>query len=608
MSIAWRHFYFALLTCLLILTFSSKPAFAAENFITDYNVSYSVLENENTRSLFNVTFTNTSEQYYASSYKIQVGFENIANVKASDEGGVIAPTITKTPTGQAITLAFNKPVIGKGNKLNFSLSFDTPDIAQKNGSIWEINIPGITNQHDFASFNVDVRVPQDFGRPTYIKPKQLDDSLYFTKSQLENSGISIAFGNKQVYAFHLSYHMQNNNIFPIRTEIALPPTTNYQEVYIEDIQPRPTNVYLDKDGNWLAEYTLLPSQKKDVIVNGNASISLIPQPVVLTAQQHREYTKERPYWQVSNDEIKKLASSLRTPEAIYEYVTHYLTYDFSRVATNQPRLGAVQVLKTPSSAVCREFTDLFITIARAANIPAREVNGYAYTENAKQRPLSLIKDILHSWPEYYDLEKETWVMIDPTWGNTTGGVDYFTILDFDHLTFVKKGIESDYPIPAGGYKLPGDEKKKDIQITFSDRFPVKAQKIDVIPNFDKHSLSGIPIRGEIITKNVSGAILGPLQIKILSQTLFPRSQILFTDSIPPFGFITSPVTFEKTPILTNTVHKITIALPNKQFVQSINVSPLYITKEMAIGGLFIVLFTIIIFIIARKAWRLRFSR
>ncbi len=30
-------------------------------------------------------------------------------------------------------------------------------------------------------------------------------------------------------------------------------------------------------------------------------------------------------------------------------------------------------------------------------------------------------------------------MIDPTWGATTGGVDYFETLDFDHFAFVVKG-------------------------------------------------------------------------------------------------------------------------------------------------------------------------
>src|SRR5205085_322452 len=146
------------------------------------------------------------------------------------------------------------------------------------------------------------------------------------------------------------------------------------------------------------------------------------------------------YWQTNDPAIKALGQELKTPKDIYEYVVKTLSYDFTRVTDDKPRLGAALALKNPTSAVCREFTDLFIAIARSAGIPAREVDGFAYTENAKQRPLSLVKDILHAWPEYYDTNKKTWVMVDPTWGSTTGGIDYFQVLDLDHFAFAIKGI------------------------------------------------------------------------------------------------------------------------------------------------------------------------
>ena len=113
-------------------------------------------------------------------------------------------------------------------------------------------------------------------------------------------------------------------------------------------------------------------------------------------------------------------------------------------------MGALSALNNPTSAVCLEFTDLFVALSRAAGIPAREIDGYAYTNNAHDRPLSLTEDVLHAWPEYYDFDKKAWIMVDPTWGNTTGGIDYFNALDFDHIAFVIKGENSGYPIPAGG--------------------------------------------------------------------------------------------------------------------------------------------------------------
>ncbi|NCC70435.1 hypothetical protein EOM09_02540, partial [bacterium] len=44
-------------------------------------------------------------------------------------------------------------------------------------------------------------------------------------------------------------------------------------------------------------------------------------------------------------------------------------------------------LNLPNSSICTDFTDLFITLARAKGIPAREVQGFAYTNNSKIKPI-----------------------------------------------------------------------------------------------------------------------------------------------------------------------------------------------------------------------------
>lgn len=207
----------------------ARPAFAS-NFATDYNVTYSVASSANTHVLMDISLTNTTNDYYASQYTIQVGFNDIQNIKASDPDGSISPSVTKTSKGETIELTFNKRVIGKGNKLNFNLSFDTNEVANSSGDVWEINIPGLSNQSDFSSFNVTVTYPNFLGKPAFIKPNLgslSGGSLYFSKSDLGSSGISIAFGKFQTYDFNLTYHLENKNLFPIKTEIALPPQTNY---------------------------------------------------------------------------------------------------------------------------------------------------------------------------------------------------------------------------------------------------------------------------------------------------------------------------------------------------------------------------------------------
>ena len=178
-----------------------------------------------------------------------------------------------------------------------------------------------------------------------------------------------------------------------------------------------------------------------------------------------ENKKPSEYWQVDDSEIKALAEKLKTPGAIYDYVVTKLSYNYDRVKPNTPRLGAKAILANPKDAICMEFTDLFIAIARAAGIPAREINGFAYTENPKLQPLSLVADVLHAWPEYWDGQKGVWIPIDPTWGSTTGGVDFFNKLDLRHFTFVIHGKDPIKPYPPGSYKL-GPNPQKDVYVSF----------------------------------------------------------------------------------------------------------------------------------------------
>ncbi len=458
----------------------------------------------------------------------------------------------------------------------FTLSFDTENIAHNNGKIWEIDIPGIKTPSDFKTFAVEVRPPSSFGKPSLVKPLQNSKSLTFDKDQLGKSGISIAFGDKQVYDFNLKYHLKNSNLFPLKTEIALPPDTNYQKVFIENINPKPSNVIIDNDGNWLAQYSLTPSQKLDISVKGNVEISLNPKSSPISDRELAEYTAPTRYWQSNDPQILKLAKKLKTADAIYEFVAKTLKYDFSRVTQNKGRLGGINVLSNPTSAACREFTDLFIALSRAAGIPAREVNGFAYTENSRERPVSLVQDILHAWPEYYDTQKKSWVMVDPTWGSTTGGVDYFDVLDFDHFTFAIKGKADNYPIPAGGYKDSSASTMKDVDILFSDKSSETSQSVDIQTSFSKPQIAGLPISVNARLANSKGSATIPQLMYVSSDNLSPKNRGFKTPAIPPFGFVENKINFDRTSFLTNKDVSFAIRYAGKNIEQKTKIIPFFL--------------------------------
>src|SRR6185369_8044788 len=221
-----------------------------------------------------------------------------------------------------------------------------------------------------------------------------------------------------------------------------------------------------------------------------------------------------------------------------------------------------------------------------------------------------IRDILHAWPEYYDKEKQTWVMVDPTWGSTTGGVDYFNVLDFDHFAFAIKGTDSDYPIPAGGYKYLDGKDSKDVRVGFAEALPSSTIDAGISTSFPGVSIAGIPIAGKITLKNTGTQELTPQQLTITSDILTPASQMLTSNTIPPFGFQTWDVTFHTASLLTKADTGFTIRfapesqLGGRAVEKLLKVAPFFLTP-WGIGGIILGILAIVLLIFAFKIRRLR---
>src|SRR3989344_5611781 len=570
----------ALIFFFAIFLFIAKGTFAQNtNFSTTYKVNYQVSADESTKVILEIELKNKTSNYFASSYEILTGFENIRSINAQDTKGPLSYEVSKENGSSLIKFDFNENAVGLGNSQKFRIEFVTDGIADHLGNIWEVNIPGVSDQASYDVFEAIVTVPQEFGEPSFIKPatnaKVSGNTLRFTKSDLGNSGISISYGDGQIYDFDLLYHLENLHIFPITREIALPSNNNYQEVRINQIIPRPIDVKIDEDGNWIAKYRLGPSEEYDVRVQGSAKVSHIPKKEVISDQQRNKYLKTDEYWETQNPEIVKLAKKLKTPENIYNFLVDNLTYDEKRVGETQIRAGAANALRDPKSAVCLEFTDLFVALARAAGIPSRAVEGYANTTNIAQRPLSAYKDVLHAWPQFYDFEKQSWIMVDPTWGNTTGGIDYFNVLDFDHFAFVVKGVDSDYPIPAGGYKSEENINDQDVNVSVGTVFEKKNPKLSAYFDFQEKYIAGIPIGGTLIVVNDSEVLSPNQSIGITSDSLTPQTQDLFLDKIPPFGKKEVQIKFAPQSFLTNRSDTIKITIGNETIDREIVIIPFY---------------------------------
>lgn len=286
--------------------------------------------------------------------------------------------------------------------------------------------------------------------------------------------ISAYFGSEQIYNLTLRYNLPNPSNTKALAQVALPPETTFQEIFYQDINPTPESIELDSDGNWIATFLLGGGSDQAVFVSAIVKTTLDKNdrvPVVKPTEKHLTKTT---FWSLDSlsSTLREEISPLNTARQIYDFVVKKLTYSTEAIEANTvpTRLGAVGALQNPDKAVCQEFSDVFIAMSRAKNIPARRLTGYAYSQNDQLRPVSLLTDTLHAWPEYFDDSRGIWVPVDPTWENTTGGIDYFSQFDLNHIVFAINGTSSETPYPAGSYKLEGQETQ-DIDIDFIDNFP-----------------------------------------------------------------------------------------------------------------------------------------
>lgn len=519
------RFVFAIATFFFFGVLFAPKVLAENEFIISYDVHYDVNDSGITKITQQISLKNQTNKYYASEYRLAVRNKEIKNVVAKDGIGELPVTVNKSDVGYEIHVTFNEKIVGSGKVLRWNLSYELPDAAKHNGSIWEVAIPGIVQSETIGNYSITLVVPRSFGDPSFLSPQPskidgADDTYQYRFDQeiVTKSGVSAIFGNVQRFSFSLTYHLANPNLVPVYSEIALPPDTAYQNVIYTDVTPHPRDVRVDEDGNYIAKYELARGQKMDVKASGVFEIKQVSKRVVvpLTDVARRKYLEPQRYWEVTNPLVLEKAKELNNPRSIYQFVTQYLTYDQDRLNGNKiERLGAVTSLSRPNNAVCMEYTDLFIALARAAGVPAREVNGFAYTSDARFRPVSLKNnaDILHSWPEYWS-EEDGWVPVDPTWGSTTGGVNYFDQMDFNHIAFAIHGYSSTMPYPAGAYKYDSNQGP-DITVQFAKDKPLGESHIEISLAIAQNLTSGLEGSGKVIVRN-SGNIAtsaGTIELK-----------------------------------------------------------------------------------------------
>ena len=531
----------------LVIFVPVKPVSAASEFTIQQTILYQFQESGHCQIIHQITMKNNFSKIYATQYSLNINSsEKIKNIKAKSQNNLQLKTSVDRSDRHLtkIVIYFEEPVTGRDKTQSFEISYLMENYAEEIGQIHRILIPKLENSDNIDQLNIKIQVPQSFGKLSFISPKnhqyqtnKQNQIITFNKAGLAEKEIMIIFGDIQALQFNLKYFLDNKNDFRQEKTIALPPDTTYQKIYLDKINPSPYNVTIDKDGNWLAHYQLEPHQPLTIEAQGEAHITADPQIALLKIDNFQTYLQPQPFWEVENDKIRQIAQNLNSPQQIYQYVIEKLDYSFERIKNEKiERKGALAILAEPEQAICSEFTDLFITLARAAGIPAREINGYAYSTNPELLPSSFYGDVLHAWPEYWHSQKKTWYQVDPTWEKTSH-INYFNKMDMTHLTLVIHGQNSQKPLPAGAYQKEG-QSQKNVNISFTS----PSENITPPQPEIEFSLPGqlFPKKKEktiIIIKNPHSAAIYNLKINVEGKNLTIEGEKEKEFAvIPPFGW------------------------------------------------------------------------
>jgi transglutaminase-like putative cysteine protease len=215
--------------------------------------------------------------------------------------------------------------------------------------------------------------------------------------------------------------------------VALIPRTmpNRQSILVIDYSEKPSRIFAE-NGNSYADFMFVKQENRFRLkISVKAELFRYDLATALKGQQARlsndvavkDFLNQATYIEKDDSRIQQIAEAITgrdeidTVKKIYSYVIENLEYG----GFGEKQLGAVKDLQRKKGD-CSEYSDLFVALCRAKQIPARVVTGYTVRfDNISPK---------HHWAEVY-LQKYGWVPFDPSWGdvqNTTARAIAFETL------------------------------------------------------------------------------------------------------------------------------------------------------------------------------------
>jgi transglutaminase-like putative cysteine protease len=209
----------------------------------------------------------------------------------------------------------------------------------------------------------------------------------------------------------------------------------YQKVEQVTVVPDNYTETEDENGNAVAEFELgsiEPGGERAVVLTCRISVNKLDYPLSpCEGTMLTRFLDPEPCIECNNEEIISLSTELggdklntcEKSRAFYDWVGDNISY----TGYSSDDRGALFALNNRGGD-CSEFSYLMIALCRAADIPARLIEGITYRSAATGPSAEK-----HSWMEFYS-PGIGWVPADPTWGRFELKRDaYFGRMSSDHV-------------------------------------------------------------------------------------------------------------------------------------------------------------------------------
>jgi len=477
-----------LILTLVVLSFSwavgPSPNLLAAGGSLGLSSSISVAEGGNARvkHVFSLKgVTNLPEHA-----ELSVVGESIKGLSAKGEDNAKLP-IALSEDGQRLSVAIPANRRAKSGTWSFSVEYTSASLNDL-GGVKALQVPALAANLPITKQNLRIAADLDLGFASVRGPAPAKTGVGIGQqlldfadkdSQLEES-VLVLFGRSTSASVTIQTTLKNNGWWWRDVTLTLPPDTNQQRASLASLDPQPSNVRLDRDGNILAVYRIGPLGQKDVTAQVNLEVSGLSYDLdkALPPDQTDPLLLERYTGQTNAWRPQGFATDIDTTTNAAEVTEAVFTAVVERIRAEEDNID--QLLQVRDRTPPLKYADWLVGELRSRGLPARVVLGLVFSDGER-----LLEEPKQSaWAEVF-VAGVGWMTLDPWLGAHSG---QFGGSDPLHIALGLWGLEDDRPpVPVDAARVVFNDEE--LPAAAEPQRQIRAVKHVVLPFFSVLQIS-----------------------------------------------------------------------------------------------------------------------